>query len=206
MNRTLSAQQIRLAVLLGLVAIIAVGWFVVVKPGSHQATSTPPVTHATSTPATHSTIPAHPAPAHTTPAPIVTAPSIPVTKPHVAQAKPHAVKTVTRVTRPGYSFPPAVRQALAKHRIVVVSLYTPGVVVDKLTRAESAAGAKAAGAGFVALDVNDQKQVNPLLTMLGPLDSPAVLVVRRCCGWTFATFEGFVDRATLEQAVADARR
>ena len=46
----------------------------------------------------------------------------------------------------------------------------------------------------------------PFLTMLGPLEAPAVLVVRRCCGWAFAMFQGFVDRDSVEQAVVDARR
>lgn len=218
MNRTLSAQQIRLVVLIGLIVVIAAGWFLVIQPRNNSATITPPMPipgHTVpvhTTPATHRTIPT--APAHTTPAPSHTAPSTrahhPTAPVHITPArpltKPHAATTVTHATPPGYRFPAAVTKALETKRIVVVSLYTPGVALDKLTRAESKAGAKEAGAGFVALDVNSQRDVKPLLTMLGPIEAPAVLVVRRCCGWTFATFEGFVDRATVAQAVVDARR
>ena len=222
MNRSLSAQQIRLVVLIGLIVVIAAGWFLVIQPRNSSTTTAPPtplpvhtaptqtVPHHT-TPATHSPLPV--APTHRTSPPSHTAPTQahrPTAPLHVSPAqpatRPHAATRVTHATPPGFRFPAAVTKALATKRIVVVSLYTPGVALDSLTRAESKAGAKEAGAGFVALDVNTQRDVKPLLTMLGPIEAPAVLVVRRCCGWTFATFEGFVDRATVAQAVVDARR
>jgi hypothetical protein len=220
MNRTLSAQQIRLVVLIGLIVVIAAGWFLVIQPRNNSTTTPAPVpghrapaqtVPAHTTPATQSPLPT--APTQRTPAPSHTAPSRahrPTAPVHISPVqpatKPHAATRVTHPTPPGYRFPAAVEKALATKRIVVVSLYTPGVALDSLTRAESKAGAKEAGAGFVALDVNTQRDVKPLLTMLGPIEAPAVLVVRRCCGWTFATFEGFVDRATVAQAVVDARR
>jgi hypothetical protein len=217
MNRTLSAQQIRLVALIGLTVVIAAGWFLVIQPRNTSTTTAPstpvPVHHVPvhTTPAKHPSIPTAPVhtiptPSHATPgkthrstAPVHTVPARPATK-------PHAATTVTHSTPPGYRFPAAITNALATKSVVVVSLYTPGVDLDRLTRAESKAGAKEAGAGFVALDVHAQRDVKPLLTMLGPLQAPAVLVVRRCCGWTFAMFEGFVDRATVAQAVVDARR
>ena len=226
MNRTVSARQIRLIVLLGLLAVIVGGWFLVLEPRNNSTTTTPPAplpahtAPAATTPATHPAVrttpaPSHPAPAHTArppAAPAHEAPGRSATRPHAVTTQPHAVTrphaapTVTRPTRVGYGFPPAVRKELATKGVVVVSLYTPGVPLDKLTRAEAEAGAKATGAGYVALDVLAQREVGPFLTMLGPLQAPAVLVVRRCCGWAFAMFQGFVDRDSVEQAVVDARR
>jgi hypothetical protein len=218
MNRTLSAQQIRIAVLVSLLVVIAAGWFLVIQPRNNSTTAALPApvpvhnVPVATTPATHPSIPTPPthrtpAPSHAAPAGKAHAPTAPAhTAPAQAATKPHAATTVTRATPPGYRFPVAIREALATKKVVVVSLYTPGVALDRLTRAESKAGAKEAGAGFVALDVHAQRDVKPLLTMLGPLQAPAVLVVRRCCGWTFAMFEGFVDRATVAQAVVDARR
>jgi hypothetical protein len=98
-----------------------------------------------------------------------------------------------------------VAEALTHHRVVVVSLAMPGVALDKLATRESAAGAKAAHVGFVTLNVVKQREGGPLLTKLGVTDAPAVLVVRRH-GFVFAKLHGFVDRNTVEQAVADARR
>ena len=71
---------------------------------------------------------------------------------------------------------------------------------------ESEAGAEAASAGFVSLNVVKQREGGPLLTKLGVVDTPAVLVVRRRDSSVFAKLHGFVDRQTVEQAVADARR
>jgi hypothetical protein len=226
MNRTVSARQIRLVVLVGLLVVIAGGWFLVIEPRNNSTTTTPaapPPAHtvpAATTPATHPAVPttpapSHPARAHTArppAAPAHEAPGRSATRPHAVTTQPHGVTrshaapTAIRPTRVGYGFPPAVRKAFAKTPVVVVSLYTPGVALDKLTRAEAEAGAKATGAGFVALDVLAQREVGPFLTMLGPLEAPAVLVVRRCCGWAFAMFQGFVDRDSVEQAVVDARR
>jgi hypothetical protein len=206
--------------------VIAGGWFLVIKPRNNSTTNTPPAplpahtVPAATRPATHPVVPTTPAPshparahtarppavpAHETPGRSATRPHAVTTQPH-AGPKPHAATTVIPSARIGYGFPPEVRKALATKPVVVVSLYTPGVSLDKVTRAEAEAGAKATGAGFVALDVLAQREVGPFLTMLGPLQAPAVLVVRRCCGWAFAMFQGFVDRDSVEQAVVDARR
>src|SRR6478672_4228748 len=44
--------------------------------------------------------------------------------------------------------PPALTAALARHRIVVVSLYAPRVELDDMALQEAKAGAAGAGAGF----------------------------------------------------------
>ena len=185
MNTTLSPQQVRLVALLGLLAAAVLAWWMLVARQAAETSS--PVT-----------APAHTKPAHTTPA--TTTPATPVhpTRPATKPA-PKPVKIAT------HGLPLSVAQALRKHRVVVVALYTPGAVIDKLARAESKAGAHSSGAGFVALDVYRQKDGAPLLRKLGVVDAPAVLVVRRPAT-VFAQIGGFADRRIVEQAVANARR
>jgi hypothetical protein len=93
--------------------------------------------------------------------------------------------------------------ALRTHELVVVSLFDPQARVDQISLAEASAGAKSARAGFVPLDVLRQGQAGPLVRQLGVLPDPAVLVYRRP-GDLVARFDGFVDRDTVAQAVANA--
>jgi hypothetical protein len=138
--------------------------------------------HKSSTPSTASSTPAV-----TTPAP---------SKSHSHSSTPTTIAT--------HGLPLAVAQALKKHSVVVVSLYSPGASVDTLASAEAKAGAVAMSAGFVDLNVFHQQSGTAILRKLGVVDTPAVLVVKRPYG-VFADFKGFVDRAVVEQAVADAR-
>jgi len=98
---------------------------------------------------------------------------------------------------------PEVAAALRTHDVVVVSLFDPQARVDQISLAEASAGAKAARAGFVPLDVLRQGQAGPLVRQLGVLPDPAVLVYRRP-GDLVARFDGFADRDTVAQAAADA--
>jgi hypothetical protein len=132
----------------------------------------------------------------------------------VATAKPKAVPTKLKVAPkkakpapmpvvllPGLT--PEVAAALRSHDVVVVSLFDPQARVDQISLAEASAGAKAAHAGFVPLDVLRQGQGDPLLKQLGVLPDPAVLVYRRP-GDIVARFDGFADRDTVAQAAANA--
>jgi hypothetical protein len=98
---------------------------------------------------------------------------------------------------------PEVAAALRSHDVVVVSLFDPQSRVDQISLAEASAGAKTAHAGFVPLDVLKQRQAGPLVRQLGVLPDPAVLVYRRP-GDIVARFDGFADRDTVAQAVANA--
>jgi hypothetical protein len=98
---------------------------------------------------------------------------------------------------------PEVAAALRGHEVVVVSLFDPQARVDQISVAEASAGAKTAHAGFVPLDVLRQGQGGPLVKQLGVLPDPAVLVYRRP-GDLVARFDGFADRDTVAQAVANA--
>jgi thiol:disulfide interchange protein len=196
MNKTLSPQQIRLVFGLGVLAIAVAAWALYTVRQTSDSTSSP-VAVPTHTKPVHHAKPAHHAKATTTHVTKTTH----GTKTHVT--KRHAA-TPVKIARHG--LPLKVAMALTKHRVVVVSLSMGGVALDELAHRESEAGAEAANAGFVSLNVVKQREGGPLLTKLGVVDTPAVLVVRRRGGSVFAKLHGFVDRQTVEQAVADARR
>jgi hypothetical protein len=127
----------------------------------------------------------------------------PVARP-VAKPKPVApVAKPAPVLEPG--LPKVLKEALADHRVVVVGLYDPDAAVDTMALAEAKAGAQAAGAGFVALNVLAESQSRPLLELLGTLENPSVLVYRRP-DTLFARIGGFADRETVAQAAANAKR
>lgn len=99
--------------------------------------------------------------------------------------------------------PFSIASALARHEVVVVSLYAPEAAVDQMALKEASAGASLAGAGFVAVNVLRQSQSRPLTALLGVLQDPAVLVFRRP-GDLYLRINGFVDRETVAQAAANA--
>jgi hypothetical protein len=137
-------------------------------------------------------------------------------KPKVLQV---AVKTAPRhakarkAVRPSVvnGMPAALAHAFASHNVVVVSLYAPRSAVDAMATDEARHGAALAGAGFVAFNVADERVVSPLTSLLTGartaadrvLDGPAVLVFQRP-RTLFVRFNGFADRDTVAQAVANA--
>jgi hypothetical protein len=174
MNATLSTRQLRLVVLLVVVVVAAGGYLVV---GKHKSTS----------PSSASSTPAVTTPAQTTPSP---------TKSHTHAATPVKLNT--------HGMPVKVALALRKHSVVVVALSQPAAQVDATAAAEAKAGADEMGAGFVQLNVLQQRPGTAVLRKLGVLTTPAVLVVKRP-GLVYSEFPGFVDRDVVAQAVADAR-
>jgi hypothetical protein len=136
-----------------------------------------------------------------------------------APAKKSAKKFTRKSAKPKVAAGPAVidgmpaalAHALASHAVVVVSLYAPRSPVDAMATDEAKHGAALAGAGFVAFNVADEKIVSPLTSLLTGaqtaadrvLDGPAVLVFQRP-GALFVRFNGFADRDTVAQAVANA--
>jgi hypothetical protein len=175
MNTTLSTQQLRLVGLLVLVVVLG-GAFMV---ATHHSSS------SSATPTTANTTPSVSTPASTTPAP--------------SQGHSHAPTTLAT-----HGLPVPVAHALQKHSIVVVALGMPGSSDDAVTTAEAQAGAKAGKAGFVKIDVLDQKSGTAMLHKLGVVDTPVVLVIKRPAGIE-SEFRGLVDRAVVAQAVAEAR-
>jgi hypothetical protein len=131
-------------------------------------------------------------------------------------AKKLAPKPARKVAKPkGPSvingMPASLARALASHAVVVVSLYAPRSSVDAMATDEAKHGAALAGAGFVAFNVADERIVSPLTSLLTGaqtaadrvLDGPAVLVFQRP-RTLFVRFNGFADRDTVAQAVANA--
>jgi hypothetical protein len=180
MNATLSTRQLRLVVLLGLVVLCA-GAFMV-------------LTHKSTTPSTSSSTPSVTTPAHTK-----TSPAPSPSKAHTRAATP----SVTRVAIQ-HGMPIPVARALAKNRVVVVSLFAPHSAVDQIANSEAQAGARLAKAGFVSVDAFRQRPGIAALHKLGVVNTPVVLVVKRPYLITFQS-HGFADSGVVEQAVADAR-
>ena len=104
---------------------------------------------------------------------------------------------------PPTGFPIAVDRALVRHKVVVVSLVVPGSSIDKLAAGEAKAGAKLGGAGYLALNVLNERVAHAVLTKLEGLQEPSVLVFKRS-GEVALALEGFVDRETVAQAAANA--
>ncbi len=141
-------------------------------------------------------------------APVKAAPvkAAPVKAAPVKAAKPVRTPAAAPVKNPPLQptgLPVQIDAALRSHEIVVVSLYVPDARVDELATAEARAGAALGGAGFVALNVLDEKIAKPLLEKLGTLEDPSLLVVKRP-GEVALRLSGFVDRDTVAQAAANA--
>ena len=146
------------------------------------------------------------------PAPAKTKAPVAKAKAPVAKAKPAAVPLAK--PKPAEPAAPAVdanglprvlSTALADNRVVVVGLHDPDSALDRMALAEARAGALAAGAGFVAINVFAEAQSRPLLELLGALENPGILVYRRP-DVLFARMSGFADSETVAQAAANARR
>src|SRR5215204_6522642 len=172
-----------LAVLGGIVAT-----FMIARPPSSAGDDTPSLVRPTlAKPAPVK----RPAPAKTKPAPV------PLAKPKPAEPAAPAVDA--------NGLPRVLSTALAGNRVVVVGLHDPDSALDQMALAEARAGARAAGAGFVAINVFAEAQSRPLLELLGALENPGILVYRRP-DVLFARMSGFADSETVAQAAANARR
>ena len=186
-----------LAVLGGIVAT-----FMVARPPSSTVDDTPSLVRPKL---------AKPAPVKK-PAPAKTKAPVAKAKAPVAKAKPAAVPLEKpKPAEPaapavdGNGLPRVLSTALADNRVVVVGLHDPDSALDRMALAEARAGALAAGAGFVAINVFAEAQSRPLLELLGALENPGILVYRRP-DVLFARMSGFADSETVAQAAANARR
>jgi hypothetical protein len=120
-------------------------------------------------------------------------------------SRAHTTKPPTaRFLTPASGFPGAVDRAFRKHRVVILVVFMPGSPVDSVVRGEARAAAIATRAGYVPVSALNERVVGVLLSKTGVLPDPAVLVLRRP-GVVTATL-GVTDRATVAQAVAEARR
>lgn len=126
-------------------------------------------------------------------------------------AKPAPTPQATTPAKPKIvllpGLPGAVASKLHYSRIVVVSLYSGRSAGDRAAVAEARAGARAAGAGFVAINVGDDRAAKGMSSFAGPVSSPSMLVVKRP-GKIVTRMEGTVDTTVVSQAAhnAGARR
>jgi hypothetical protein len=123
--------------------------------------------------------------------------------PVAAKGKPAVKRVRPRPVVGPNGLPIAVEDALRKDEVVVVSLYSPDVAVDEMAAGEATAGAKAAGVGFVRVNVLNQREVKALALRAGAVRDPSVLVFRRPAD-LYVRIDGFVDRETVAQAAANA--
>jgi hypothetical protein len=103
--------------------------------------------------------------------------------------------------------PPKVAHALRYSKVAVVSLYVGQAQSDRQWVAAARKGARSAGAGFVAVNVGDDKTAASVSAFAGAASSPSMLVVRRP-GKIVTQIAGPVDAAVVRQAAhnAGARR
>jgi hypothetical protein len=130
------------------------------------------------------------------------APNKTPTKPPAARpAKPKPVRPKVKLN-PG--LPSALARALTARPVAVVAFVTPEAGVDEMAAKEAAAGARAAGAAFVAVDVSKERETRPFAVKLGVLEAPAVLVFKRP-GDLFVRLDGFADLDVVAQAAENAQ-
>lgn len=107
--------------------------------------------------------------------------------------------------------PAQLARALAAHDVVVVGVFARGGRVDEMAVKEARAGAALANAGFVAIDVFNNRQSAPLAALVSSagapvdriLNAPAVLVFQRP-KTLYVRLNGFVDGQAVAQAAANA--
>jgi hypothetical protein len=99
------------------------------------------------------------------------------TSPPAATPPPSTPSTPKVVLLPG--LPPQVANKLRYSKVVVVSLYQGSSRSDRAAVAAARAGARSVGAGFLAVNVLNEKAARSLQSFVGPTSTPAVVVVRR---------------------------
>jgi len=114
-------------------------------------------------------------------------------------------KQATKTATLAAGAPTTIAGLLATHAVVVVLLYDTKSKVDEYSLSEAMLGAKNAGAGFLRVDVRNQKQALPFTNAYGVLQEPSVLVFKRP-GALAVKLSGFADHETVAQAAANASR
>ncbi len=171
-----TSQRIPRPALIGiLVIVVAFLALMLVRSGVLGGSSSS--TTATPAPATHASTPS---------------------KTHTATQTPSAPKVVLL---PG--LPAPVAHALRYSRVTVVSLYVGQSATDRAMVAVARKGARATGAGFVAVNVGSDRSAASMGSFAGTVDPPATLVVRRP-GVVVSQFTGLLDSTLVQQAARNA--
>jgi hypothetical protein len=122
-------------------------------------------------------------------------------------AKPQAASKPAQRAKPqlrlAAGLPAPVAKQLRYSKVVVVTLFTPNAAADVRAIAQARAGAKSAKAGFVAINVSNERRARELTTFAGTSAAPAVLVVKRP-GTIISHIEGATDSQIVAQAAQNA--
>jgi hypothetical protein len=165
-----------------------------IKPAQQAASKLSAHNNATAADRPTAAAPAHPA---AKPKPAATATAAPKASPARLAAKPKPAVKLAKGT------PTTIAGQLATHEVVIVLLYDPNARVDDYSLAETQLGAKDAGAGFLAVDVMNQRQASPFTTAYGVLQDPTVLFFKRP-GKLALKLVGYADHDTIAQAAKNA--
>jgi hypothetical protein len=215
------SQPIKIAALVGLLAIVGLGATTMML--GKTKTQTPPPAQERTGSAHRQRVVTPPAKTHTTAAPATTPAKHKAKTNPASHAKTAAVKVTPAPThhkatakraavarRSGnlvYADLPAPLQwQLSQHKVVVVSIYNPNANVDTIAVAEAHQGAADAGAGFLLVSVLDNKVAGILTGLLpggGLLPAPGILVYR-APGNIATRIDGFADRVSVAQAAQNA--
>jgi hypothetical protein len=122
------------------------------------------------------------------------------TTPSPTQTPRPTTPTKPRVTLlPG--LPPKVANKLRYSKVVVVSLYQGSTAADRSAVAAARAGARSVGAGFLPVNVLNERSARSVQSFVGTTSTPTVVIVRRP-GRTVSQLEG--ASSADEQLVAQA--
>ncbi|MFN2628583.1 MAG: hypothetical protein ABR569_08105 [Gaiellaceae bacterium] len=216
MSLTLSPQM-KIVALVGMLAALALGGGTMYMSRAQPSFSTTipsvPLKHfkpTRGTPAAQASAKhaaARPATAHprksvaTKAAPAALAP-----KPRLVAPKPKPRPAAASPAVAANGLPTALNELLHEHRVVAVSIYDSEVPTDAWALREVRAGARDAGAGFLAVNVLDGRITGPLTKLAGNgtlLPAPGILIYRQP-GSLMNRIDGFADRESVSSAIANA--
>ncbi len=124
------------------------------------------------------------------------------TKPTPRHGKPAAAKVVLLPGLPG-----SVAGKLRRSKVVVVTVYQGATPDDLRTISSARKGARSVGAGFLAVNLANEKRARALAPFVGDASPPTLVVVKRP-GTIVTRLTGPVDGDLVAQAAfnAGARR
>ena len=200
MGVTVSAP-VKIFALVGVLAAVVLGGGMMFLGGGVEAEPA-----AIVLPKKATAVPALPTKPAATPKPAAAKP-----KPKPVAAKPKPVQKPAKPVRApliaANGLPYRVVSTLRRENVVVLALWGSGGKIDRLALDEAAAGAAAAGVGFVPLNVlQSNREAEALTLKLGVvLRAPTVLFFTGS-GDLALRLDGFRDRETVAQAALDALR
>jgi hypothetical protein len=181
------SPHIRIGALVAVVALLGIGAFALLELGHHSKT-TPPPARATHRHATATASASHAASAH-----------------HTATSRHAATHASAASALTAEQLPARLTHLLRYHSIVVAVLYAPGVAGETGVVGLARTGAKRAHAGFIALDVREEKTAELVSLRFPNAFDPTVLILNRQ-GEAVTMLNGVQQSTAVAQAVLDVRR